>query len=69
MSGNLTEIDLKLFVQIKIHGHPSDKDVWRSKTSSDNNINPVWNEVAEFNIQYPNDAIIEVKVRVLLVRA
>ena len=55
-------MDLKLFVQIKIHGHPSDKDVWRSKTSPDNN-NPVWNEVAEFNIQYPENVIIELKVR------
>ena len=64
MSGNLTEIDLKLFVQIRIHGHPSDKDVWCSKTSPDNELNPVWNEVAEFNIQYPENAIIEFKVRV-----
>lgn len=59
MSGDLTDFDLKPFVKIQIHGHPSGKDVWFSQTSPDDELNPVWNEVAEFNIQYPENAIIE----------
>ena len=66
VSGKPTENDIGPFVKIKIHGHPDDKTRWCSKTSFYNVANPAWNEVVEFDIKYPENAIIEFIVSKLL---
>lgn len=64
--GKPTENDIEPFVKIKIHGHPADKTLWCSKTSFYDVANPAWNEVVEFDIKSPENAIIEFNVSKLL---
>ena len=67
VTGKPTENDIEPFVKIKIHGHPADKSQWCSKTSFYNVANPAWNEVAKFDIKYPENVIIEFNVSKLMI--
>ena len=57
------QTDIEPFVKIKIHGHSTDNGKWCSKTSQNNALYSAWNDdEAEFNIKYPENAIIQFKV-------
>merc|ERR1719219_1364173 len=51
------------YVKIKIHGHPVDTAVWVSSVVPRNGFNPLWEETAEFEITYPELALLEFKVK------
>ena len=51
------------YVKIRIHGHASDMAEWQSKVVPKNGFNPIWQEMAEFNIAVPELAIVEFKVK------
>ena len=66
VSGRPSENDIEPYVKIIIHGHPTDHKVWCSKTSQMSGVNHLWNEVAEFNILHPENAVIEFSVSIWL---
>jgi len=51
------------YVKMRVHGHPSDTYEWTSATVPRNGFNPLWNEVATFNLSYPEYTLIEFKVK------
>eukprot|EP00092_Neocalanus_flemingeri_P024885 GFUD01026985.1.p1 GENE.GFUD01026985.1~~GFUD01026985.1.p1 ORF type:complete len:650 (+),score=151.93 GFUD01026985.1:38-1951(+) len=51
------------YVKIRIHGHQSDMAEWQSKVVPKNGFNPIWQEVAQFNVAVPELAIVEFKVK------
>ena len=54
-------------MKIRIHGHVADMAEWQSKVVPKNGFNPIWQEVADFNIAVPELAIVEFKVTVTYV--
>ena len=50
------------YVKIRIHGHPCDTDEWTSTVVPRNGFNPQWDEIANFDITFPELTIIEFKV-------
>jgi len=51
------------YVKIRIHGHVTDMAEWQSKVVPKNGFNPIWQEIADFNIAVPELAIMEFKVK------
>ena len=51
------------YVKINIHGHPVDTAAWVSSVVPKNGFNPLWDETAEFEIKYPELALVEFKVK------
>jgi len=51
------------YVKIRILGHPQDNCEWISSTVPKNGFNPSWDEIAEFQIKYPELALLEFKVK------
>ena len=51
------------YVKINIHGHPVDTAAWVSSVVPRNGFNPLWEETAEFEIIYPELALVEFKVK------
>ena len=51
------------YVKINIHGHPLDTAGWVSSVVPRNGFNPLWEETAEFEITYPELALVEFKVK------
>ena len=51
------------YVKINIHGHPVDTAGWVSSVVPRNGFNPLWEETAEFEITYPELALVEFKVK------
>ena len=49
------------YVKINIHGHPVDTAAWVSSVVPRNGFNPLWEETAEFEIKYPELALVEFK--------
>ena len=50
-------------MKIRIHGHQSDMAEWESKVVPKNGFNPIWQEVAEFDVTVPELAMVEFKVK------
>jgi hypothetical protein len=46
------------FVQVSIHGTPSDEKEYKTATIQDNGFNPVWNKIFRFHIENPDIAIL-----------
>ena len=55
------------YVKIRIHGHVTDMAEWQSKVVPKNGFNPIWQEIADFNIAVPELAIMEIKVLSIIV--
>lgn len=51
------------YVQLKVRGHPLDKQKQRTKVVKNNGFNPVWNETLELNIKLPQLSLIYFSLR------
>merc|ERR1719373_824298 len=51
------------YVKISVHGHPADRSRWVSSVIPRNGFNPLWQETAQFEITYPELAMLEFKVK------
>ncbi|RXG70311.1 1-phosphatidylinositol 4,5-bisphosphate phosphodiesterase delta-4 [Armadillidium vulgare] len=51
------------YIQVKVRGHPDDKQKQRTKTIKNNGFNPVWNEILELRIKVPDVALVYFTVR------
>ncbi|XP_068245715.1 1-phosphatidylinositol 4,5-bisphosphate phosphodiesterase delta-4-like isoform X3 [Palaemon carinicauda] len=51
------------YVQVKVRGHPLDKQKQRTKVVKNNGFNPVWNETLELNIKVPQVSLIYFSLR------
>ncbi|CAL4084311.1 unnamed protein product, partial [Meganyctiphanes norvegica] len=51
------------YVQVKARGHPSDYQMQRTSTVSNNGFNPVWNEKLDLKVNVPGVALIYFAVR------
>ena len=51
------------YVKLSVHGHPADHDTWTSSSVPRNGFNPLWGETAEFDIRFPELALLEFKAR------
>ncbi|MCL4125685.1 UNVERIFIED_CONTAM: hypothetical protein GTU68_045445 [Idotea baltica] len=51
------------YIQLKVRGHPDDKQKQRTKTVKNNGFNPVWNEVLEVRIKVPDVSLVYFTVR------
>jgi len=50
------------FVELQLHGIPSDCNTYRTKHVDGNAINPTWNEKCEFSINMSQIAVLVIKV-------
>ncbi|XP_042209036.1 1-phosphatidylinositol 4,5-bisphosphate phosphodiesterase delta-4-like isoform X2 [Homarus americanus] len=51
------------YVQVKVRGHPLDKQKQRSKVVKNNGFNPVWNETLELSIKVPQVSLVYFSLR------
>ncbi|XP_063604355.1 1-phosphatidylinositol 4,5-bisphosphate phosphodiesterase eta-2-like [Penaeus indicus] len=51
------------YVQVKVRGHPLDKQKQRTKVVKNNGFNPVWNETLELRIKVPHVSLIYFSLR------
>ncbi|XP_066957865.1 1-phosphatidylinositol 4,5-bisphosphate phosphodiesterase delta-4-like isoform X5 [Macrobrachium rosenbergii] len=51
------------YVQLKVRGHPLDKQKQRTKVVKNNGFNPVWNETLELTIKVPQVSLIYFSLR------
>ncbi|XP_047486033.1 1-phosphatidylinositol 4,5-bisphosphate phosphodiesterase eta-2-like isoform X2 [Penaeus chinensis] len=51
------------YVQVKVRGHPLDKQKQRTKLVKNNGFNPVWNETLELRIKVPQVSLIYFSLR------
>ncbi|XP_045600729.1 1-phosphatidylinositol 4,5-bisphosphate phosphodiesterase delta-4 isoform X3 [Procambarus clarkii] len=51
------------YVQVKVRGHPLDKQKQRTKVIKNNGFNPVWNEALELSIKVPQVSLIYFSLR------
>ncbi|XP_074598689.1 1-phosphatidylinositol 4,5-bisphosphate phosphodiesterase zeta-1-like [Brevipalpus obovatus] len=51
------------YVQVKVHGHHSDKQKLRTSVVKNNGFNPKWNETFVINIKHPELAFLSFKVK------